>query len=198
MRILVTGGAGFIGSAVTRLLVQERGATVLVVDKLTYAGDRRSHPRLRGAARLPIPRGRHLRPAADARRAWRNSARCGDAPGGREPCRPLDHRRGRLHPDQYPRHLLHAGGGARLPRLARRRGQGGLPLPPHLDRRGLRLARRRPARSARPPPTTRARPIRPARRPPTIWCAPGTRPTGCRCWSPIARTITAPTTSPRS
>jgi len=42
MRILVTGGAGFIGSAVTRLLVLERGASVLVVDKLTYAGDRRS------------------------------------------------------------------------------------------------------------------------------------------------------------
>ncbi|MBL6456710.1 dTDP-glucose 4,6-dehydratase [Belnapia sp. T6] len=42
MRILVTGGAGFIGSAVARLLVLERGATVLVVDKLTYAGDRRS------------------------------------------------------------------------------------------------------------------------------------------------------------
>jgi dTDP-glucose 4,6-dehydratase len=42
MRILLTGGAGFIGSAVTRLLVLERGASVLVVDKLTYAGDRRS------------------------------------------------------------------------------------------------------------------------------------------------------------
>ncbi|MBK1660540.1 dTDP-glucose 4,6-dehydratase [Paracraurococcus ruber] len=42
MRILVTGGAGFIGSAVARLLVQDRGAAVLVVDKLTYAGDRRS------------------------------------------------------------------------------------------------------------------------------------------------------------
>jgi dTDP-glucose 4,6-dehydratase len=42
MRVLVTGGAGFIGSAVTRLLVLGRGAEVLVVDKLTYAGDRRS------------------------------------------------------------------------------------------------------------------------------------------------------------
>ena len=42
MRVLVTGGAGFIGSALVRYLVLDRGATVLVVDKLTYAGDRRS------------------------------------------------------------------------------------------------------------------------------------------------------------
>jgi len=42
MRILVTGGAGFIGSALVRHLVLERGGEVLVVDKLTYAGDGRS------------------------------------------------------------------------------------------------------------------------------------------------------------
>ncbi len=35
MRIVVTGGAGFIGSAVCRKLVGERGATVLNLDKLT-------------------------------------------------------------------------------------------------------------------------------------------------------------------
>ena len=39
MRILVTGGAGFIGSAVCRLLVGELNATVLNVDKLTYAAN---------------------------------------------------------------------------------------------------------------------------------------------------------------
>ncbi|HEX8394648.1 MAG TPA: dTDP-glucose 4,6-dehydratase [Longimicrobium sp.] len=37
--ILVTGGAGFIGSAVVRKLVAERGARVINVDLLTYAGN---------------------------------------------------------------------------------------------------------------------------------------------------------------
>lgn len=38
MRIIVTGGAGFIGSALVRYLVLERGDEVLNVDALTYAG----------------------------------------------------------------------------------------------------------------------------------------------------------------
>jgi len=37
-RCIVTGGAGFIGSALVRHLVRDTSATVLVVDKLTYAG----------------------------------------------------------------------------------------------------------------------------------------------------------------
>jgi dTDP-glucose 4,6-dehydratase len=39
MKVLVTGGAGFIGSAVCRLFVGEFGATVLNIDKLTYAAN---------------------------------------------------------------------------------------------------------------------------------------------------------------
>jgi dTDP-glucose 4,6-dehydratase len=39
MRILVTGGAGFIGSAVCRHLVADLGHQVLNLDKLTYAGN---------------------------------------------------------------------------------------------------------------------------------------------------------------
>jgi dTDP-glucose 4,6-dehydratase len=39
MKVLVTGGAGFIGSAVCRLFVAELGASVLNVDKLTYAAN---------------------------------------------------------------------------------------------------------------------------------------------------------------
>lgn len=42
MNILVTGGAGFIGSAVCRLLASDPDNRVVVLDKLTYAGNRSS------------------------------------------------------------------------------------------------------------------------------------------------------------
>ena len=38
-KILVTGGAGFIGSAVVRHLIRDEGYTVVNLDKLTYAGN---------------------------------------------------------------------------------------------------------------------------------------------------------------
>lgn len=39
MKILITGGAGFIGSAVVRYIIQNTNNHVLNVDKLTYAGN---------------------------------------------------------------------------------------------------------------------------------------------------------------
>ncbi|WP_404401754.1 dTDP-glucose 4,6-dehydratase [Idiomarina seosinensis] len=39
MKILITGGAGFIGSAVVRHIINETNDTVVNVDKLTYAGN---------------------------------------------------------------------------------------------------------------------------------------------------------------
>ena len=39
MRILITGGAGFIGSALIRHLILDTGHQVLNLDKLTYAGN---------------------------------------------------------------------------------------------------------------------------------------------------------------
>lgn len=51
MKIIVTGGAGFIGSAVVRHIIENTGDQVLVLDSLTYAGNLASlqtvsdHPR---------------------------------------------------------------------------------------------------------------------------------------------------------
>lgn len=39
MKIIITGGAGFIGSAVVRYLIEQTDDEVLVIDKLTYAGN---------------------------------------------------------------------------------------------------------------------------------------------------------------
>lgn len=38
-KILVTGGAGFIGSNLVRLLIEQKGVEVINLDKLTYAGN---------------------------------------------------------------------------------------------------------------------------------------------------------------
>jgi dTDP-glucose 4,6-dehydratase len=50
MRVIVTGGAGFIGSALVRHLVLEKGYDVLTVDALTYAGCQASISAVEGRA----------------------------------------------------------------------------------------------------------------------------------------------------
>jgi dTDP-glucose 4,6-dehydratase len=54
MRIIVTGGAGFIGSALCRYLVHETNADLLVVDKLTYAANMDSLAAIRDSARFRL------------------------------------------------------------------------------------------------------------------------------------------------
>lgn len=51
MRILVTGGAGFIGSSLVRHLIQQNGVEVINVDKLTYAGNSDSLDAVQGSDR---------------------------------------------------------------------------------------------------------------------------------------------------
>jgi dTDP-glucose 4,6-dehydratase len=51
MRIVVTGGAGFVGSAVCRMMVAERGATVLNIDKLTATSSLASLSSIAGSPR---------------------------------------------------------------------------------------------------------------------------------------------------
>lgn len=50
-RIIVTGGAGFIGSAVVRMLIRETPHEVCVIDKLTYAGNPESIAEVSGDSR---------------------------------------------------------------------------------------------------------------------------------------------------
>ena len=56
MRIVVTGGAGFIGSALVRHLVGRTDHEVLVIDKLTYAGNLASLASVQGHPRYKFSR----------------------------------------------------------------------------------------------------------------------------------------------
>lgn len=51
MKLLVTGGAGFIGSAVIRYIIANTDDCVVNVDKLTYAGNMESLAEVEGSAR---------------------------------------------------------------------------------------------------------------------------------------------------
>lgn len=55
--ILITGGAGFIGSALARHLIEESGHRVVVLDALTYAGNLSSLAPVSGSERFRFVRG---------------------------------------------------------------------------------------------------------------------------------------------
>ena len=57
MKFLITGGAGFIGSAVVRFLIEETDHQVLNLDKLTYAGNLASLQRISNHPRYQFVQG---------------------------------------------------------------------------------------------------------------------------------------------
>ena len=66
MKILVTGGCGFIGSAVCRHLVRDLGIDVVNVDKLTYAASEGSTAEIAGSPNYTVLQAGHLRPRCRA------------------------------------------------------------------------------------------------------------------------------------
>ena len=90
-KILVTGGAGFIGSAVCRHLVRETDAQVVNVDKLTYAANLSSLETVSEGPRYTFIQADICDRGVMDARVCRARPRCCRSSGCREPCRPLDH-----------------------------------------------------------------------------------------------------------
>ena len=88
--ILVTGGAGFIGSAVVREIIQHTADRVVVVDKLTYAGNLMSLAPVAQDARFAFEQVDICDRAELDRNFSSASTGYGDAPGGGKPCRSFD------------------------------------------------------------------------------------------------------------
>ncbi len=112
--IFVTGGGGFIGSAVVRHLLRDTHARVVNIDKLTYAANLDSLPGATENLNYAFEKQCICEGARAAPAVREIPARCGDEPGCREPCRPLDRRPRRVHPDQHRRHLHAVAGNAAL------------------------------------------------------------------------------------
>ena len=139
---LVTGGAGFIGSAVVRTLVRRDGANVVNVDKLTYAANLDSLVDVELDARYYFERADICDGVGDAPRVRALPARRRASPGGRIARRPIHRRPGRLRPDEHCRHVRAAHGSATVLEIAPAGERASVPVRARLDRRGLRVARR--------------------------------------------------------
>jgi dTDP-D-glucose 4,6-dehydratase len=129
MKLLVTGGAGFIGSAFIRHVHRNSDATVINVDALTYAANPAA---LEEVAQSP----RYRFEKADIADARAMTAII----GSHQPDAIVNIAAETHHPDQHCRHVDPAGRRTPLLERASDRAPRRVPLPPRLDRRGVRLA----------------------------------------------------------
>ena len=180
--ILVTGGAGFIGSCFVRQCIAEQPARMVNFDKLTYAGNLDSLADRRGDPRYVFVHG-DIADRAAVDRAFRASSRrrWSISPPSRTSTARSTARR-RSSDTNVAGHVRLLDAARHYWPALRRAASGAVPLPPRFDRRGLRLA-------GADGPLRRGEPLRPqfalfglegGGRPPR----PGlsSAPTACRCW----------------
>ena len=114
MRVLVTGGAGFIGSAVCRHFISDLEYEVVVVDKLTYAGNLASLAPVASSPHFAFEK--HDICDAEARRRdfCEVSARRRRPSCCRKPRRSIDFRIGCVREDECDWHIHAARGGPQI------------------------------------------------------------------------------------
>lgn len=112
-RILVTGGAGFIGSAVVRHIIEATGDSVVVVDKLTYAGNLESLAVVADSERYAFEQV-DICDRAELDRVFAHYQPDVVMHGGGKPRRSLYRRPGGLYRDQRGWHLHYTGSGTPL------------------------------------------------------------------------------------
>ncbi len=143
MRVLVTGGLGFIGSAVVRLLIGETEHHVLNVDKVTYAANPASVKEVASNPRYRFAKADIADGAAMRGLFARISARRGAAPRRGVSRRSIDRWPRRVHHDQHRRNVRAARGGHGLLARPRSRCRAAFPAPARFDGRGIRVSRAR-------------------------------------------------------
>jgi NAD(P)-dependent dehydrogenase (short-subunit alcohol dehydrogenase family) len=187
MRIVVTGGAGFIGSNFLNRFVPAHGEHRFInVDKLTYAANPANLEAIADRPNYVFERVDIADPEAVDRvfESHRPDA--------------VVHFAAESHVDRSilgPREFVRTnieGTFVLLDACRRhwRAGDSGA-VPPREHRRGVRLARGRGRLHREPPAMTRRAPTRPPRPPAITWCVPITAPTACPWSSPTAPTTTA-------
>ena len=186
--ILVTGGAGFIGSHVVRKLLTNRpDAKVVNLDALTYAGNLENLRDIESNPHYTFVKG-DIQDSTLIERFYRTRLRCRGALGSGKPRRPKHRKPHGIPRDQHPRNRDAA---ERSTRSLGRCGRRSLLLP-HLNGRSLWFAGRKGS-SQKKPRTIPAAPTAPQKHQVTTWCGPGTIPTGCQWSYRIVPTTTAPT-----
>ncbi len=127
MKILVTGGCGFIGSAVIRHAIERTGHEILNVDKMTYAASR-------AALEHALDHPRHRLEVLDINEAAKLAGCFEDFQPEAVMHLAFDRRPGGVRCDECARHVQSAGGGAGLFRKSAARAQGGVPVSSCFDR----------------------------------------------------------------